>query len=186
MLTQHRTDPRLGPRGLDLLASGCGAQAAIDALVASTDVARWRQLGAVDAGGASAAFTGAEVVTTHGTAHGAGCVAIGNVLADAGVPRAMVEAFAASADEPLAERLVRALEAAAAAGGEAAATRSAVVVVAVDVGMRLVDLRVDDDPDPLARLRALWDAYRPWVRDLRTRALDPDAALGVPDPEEAR
>lgn len=184
VLTQHRTDPRLGPRGLALLESGCAAQAAVDALVASTDVARWRQLAVVDAGGRTAAFTGAEVVTTHGTAHGDGCVAIGNVLADARVPQAMADAFAQTPDAPLAERLVRALEAAVAAGGESAQTRSAVVVVAVDVGMRLVDLRVDDDAEPIGRLRALWTAYRPWVRDLRTRALDPDAAAGVPDTEE--
>ena len=36
VLTQHRTDPRLGARGLDLLRSGCDAAATRDALVAST------------------------------------------------------------------------------------------------------------------------------------------------------
>jgi len=36
VLTQHRTDPRLGPRGIDLLRSGCSAQQTADALVASS------------------------------------------------------------------------------------------------------------------------------------------------------
>src|ERR1700753_1105663 len=59
VLTQHRTDPRLGRRGLALLASGCSAQQTVDALVASTPYAHWRQIAAVDAVGRSAAFSGA-------------------------------------------------------------------------------------------------------------------------------
>ncbi|MDX6526856.1 MAG: hypothetical protein QOI43_2367 [Gaiellales bacterium] len=181
ILTQHRTDPRLGPRGLDLLRSGCDATQAIAALVASTPLARWRQLAAVDAAGASAAFSGSEVVTTSAEEHGPGCVAIGNLLASPDVASAMVAAFAADTAAPLAERLVRALEGGAAAGGETGATRSAVVLVALDPGMRLVDLRVDDDPAPIESLRRLWNAYRPWADDLRLRALDPDRASGVPE-----
>jgi uncharacterized Ntn-hydrolase superfamily protein len=180
ILTQHRTDPRLGPRGLDLLRSGCSASETIAALAASTAVARWRQLAAVDADGSSGAFSGSEVVTTAAEEHGPGCVAIGNMLASPGVARAMLSAFAADAAAPLAERLVRALEGGVAAGGETSETRSAVVLVALDPGMRLVDLRIDDDPAPIAALRRLWDAFRPWADDLRLRALEPDRARGVP------
>ena len=71
---------------------------------------------------------------------------------------------------------MRALEAGRDAGGEEGETASAVVVVARDPGMRHVDLRVDLDGRPVDALRALWDAYRPWAEDFRTRALDPDAA----------
>jgi uncharacterized Ntn-hydrolase superfamily protein len=181
ILTQHRTDPRLGPRGLELLRSGCDARETIAALVASTPVARWRQLAVVDGSGGSAAFSGAEVVTTGAEEHGEGCVAIGNMLASPGVPAAMLEAFAADASAPLAERLVRALERGSAAGGETGETRSAVVLVALDPGMRLVDLRIDDDPEPIAALRRLWDGFRPWTNDLRLRALDPDRATGAPE-----
>ena len=180
VITQHRTDPRLGPRGLDLLRSGCGAAETVAALAASTSKARWRQLAAIDATAETAAFHGSEVVTTSTEQHAAGCVAIGNMLATAEVGAAMVAAFGTDASLPLAERLVRALEAADRAGGETAATRSAVVLVALDPGMHLVDLRVDNDHEPLVALRALWDAYRPWMDDLRMRALDPDRARGVP------
>lgn len=181
VLTQHRTDPRLGPRGLALLRSGCDAHETIAALAASTPVARWRQLAVVDAAGETAAYRGSEVVTTSAEEHGPGCVALGNMLAAPGVAAAMLDAFGADGGAPLAERLVRALEGGAAAGGETGATRSAVVLVAVDPGMRLVDLRIDDDPAPIAALRRLWDGFRPWANDLRLRALDPDAARGVPE-----
>jgi uncharacterized Ntn-hydrolase superfamily protein len=183
ILTQHRTDPRLGPRGLDLLRSGCDATETIAALVAPTPAARWRQLAAIDAAGGSAAFSGAEVVTTSAERHGPGCVAIGNMLASQDVPSAMLAAFTEDVGAPLAARLVRALEGGAAAGGETASTRSAVVLVALDPGMRLVDLRIDDDPEPIDALRRLWTAYQPWTDDLRLRALEPDRAQG--DPEAA-
>ena len=144
-------------------------------------MARWRQLAAVDAAGGTAAFSGAEVVTTGAEEHAPGSVGIGNMLASSGVVSAMLTAFGADASMPLAERLVRALEAAIAAGGETGETRSAVVLVALDPGMRLVDLRIDDDPEPVAALRRLWDTYRPWAADMRLRALDPDRARGVPE-----
>jgi uncharacterized Ntn-hydrolase superfamily protein len=184
ILTQHRTDPRLGTRGLDLLRSGCDASETIAALVASTSSAPWRQLAAVDGAGSTAAFSGSEVVTTSAERHGPGCVAIGNMLASPHVAAAMVTAFATDTAAPLAARLVRALEGGAAAGGETGVTRSAVVLVAVDPGMRLVDLRVDDDPEPIEALRRLWTAYRPWTDDLRQRALDPDRARGVPETDD--
>lgn len=179
VLTQHRTDPRLGPRGLELLRAGHDAATALSLLVASTDVARWRQLAVVDVTGATAAYSGAEVVTTMAERHGAGCVAIGNVLSSPAVCDAMVSAFAASRAS-LAERLMRALEAGRDAGGEQWPARSSALVVARDPGMRLVDLRVDAAEEPVAALRALWDEYAPWMEEFRRRALDPDAADGVP------
>src|ERR1700730_1601632 len=67
VLTQHRTDPRLGPRGLDLLRSGCSAQETVDALVASTSHAPWRQIAVLDCTGGAATFTGARTMaeTSH-------------------------------------------------------------------------------------------------------------------------
>src|SRR5262245_14440686 len=82
VLTQHRTDPRLGPLGLELLAIGkASAQATIDALVASTPHHGWRQLAVVDAGGGTAHFSGKLIYSRHAGASGDGVVAIGNLLA---------------------------------------------------------------------------------------------------------
>jgi uncharacterized Ntn-hydrolase superfamily protein len=111
VLTQHRTDPRLGPRGIALLRSGCTAGETIAALLASTPDHTWRQLAAIDAAGRTAHFHGARVKPEIGAAHGRDVVAIGNILASDRVPQAMAEAFAADPALPLAERLVRGLEA---------------------------------------------------------------------------
>src|SRR5579872_7370742 len=93
VLTQHRTDPRLGSRGLDLLRSGCTAQEALDSLVASTPHAHWRQLAVLDAAGGSAAYSGARTRPEMSEAATENACAIGNILANARVPAAMLRRF---------------------------------------------------------------------------------------------
>ena len=110
VLTQHRTDPRLGPRGLDLLEAGRSAQETVDALVDGNPAIGWRQLAVVDRGGGTAFFHGDRIVSIHNAAQGASVCAIGNIVRNDGVPRAMVDAFEAAPGEHLAERLVRGLE----------------------------------------------------------------------------
>jgi len=176
VLTQHRTDPRLGPRGLALLRSGCTAQETVDALVASTPHHAWRQLAAIDAAGNTAHFHGANVKPASGAAHGKDVVAIGNILANDGVPAAMAEAFRAADTAPLAERLLRGLEAGEAAGGEHGPVSSAALLVVAREIFPLVDLRVDKAPDPIAALRALWEDYAPEVEEYVIRAVDPERA----------
>jgi uncharacterized Ntn-hydrolase superfamily protein len=179
VLTQHRTDPRLGPRGLELLRSGCSAEETLAALVASTPHHKWRQLAVLDAQGRSAHFHGAAVKPALNAVHVPDCVALGNILANDRIPAAMAASFLDSADQPLAERLVRAMEAGEAAGGEGKPVISASLVVMEKEIFPLVDLRVDLAPDAITALRTLWDAYAPYVREFVTRAVDPDAAPGV-------
>lgn len=176
VLTQHRTDPRLGPRGIDLLRSGCTAEETVAALVASTAHHGWRQLAAIDAAGRTAHFHGARVKPESGAAHARDCVAIGNILSSAQVPDAMAAAFAADPDLPLAERLVRALEAGEAAGGEHGPVTSASLLVFGDHDFALVDLRVDKSAQPIPALRGLWEEYAPLVEGYALRVLDPDSA----------
>ena len=118
VLTQHRTDPRLGPRGLALLQSGCSAQETINALVASTPDIGWRQLAAIDAKGRTASYAGDRITSIRNEVHGRDCVAIGNIIANTDVPVAMVRRFERDPAAPLAERLMQALEAGLDAGGE--------------------------------------------------------------------
>ena len=179
VLTQHRTDPRLGPRGLELLRSGCSAEETLAALAASTPHHKWRQLAVLDAQGRSAHFHGAAVKPALNAVHVPDCVALGNILANDRIPAAMAASFLDSADQPLAERLVRAMEAGEAAGGEGKPVISAALVVMEKEIFPLVDLRVDLAPDAITALRTLWDAYAPSVREFVTRAVDPDAAPGV-------
>ncbi len=178
VLTQHRTDPRLGPRGIALLRSGCTAEETLAALAASTPHHGWRQLAAIDAAGRTAHFHGAKVKPAHNAAHGRDCVAIGNILANDRVPAAMAAAFEAAAAEPLAERLLRALEAGEAAGGEHGPVASAALLVVDKEVFPLVDLRVDEAEGPIQALRRLWTSYVPWVDQFVVRAVDPDNAAG--------
>lgn len=186
--TQNVTDPRLGPKGLDFLAAGMPAQAAMNALLATQAHPDWRQLALVDDRGGTAWHSGPKALGRAAVALGPGCVAAGNLLAGEDVPAAMVRAFEESAAEPLGERLVRALEAGLSAGGEAGPVHSAGLLVAAEQAWPWADLRVDwtDEPDAaIPALRRLWEAWRPQADAYVTRALDPTAApsYGVPGDE---
>jgi uncharacterized Ntn-hydrolase superfamily protein len=100
--------------------------------------------------------------------------AIGNILANALVPPAMLRAFQADPSAPLPERLLQALEAGLAAGGEHNPVRSAHLLVVERESFPLIDLRVDWHDAPIAELRALWQRYEPECADYVLRALDPD------------
>jgi uncharacterized Ntn-hydrolase superfamily protein len=178
VLTQHRTDPRLGPRGLQLMQSGCSAQEAINALVASTPDIGWRQLAAIDAKGRTASYTGDRIASIRNEVHGKDCVAIGNIIANTDVPVAMARRFERDPAAPLAERLMQALEAGLDAGGELKAVRSSALLVVHEQDFPLVDLRVDAADAPIAALRTLWQEYIPWVDEFIVRAVDPDKAQG--------
>ncbi len=176
VLTQHRTDPRLGPMMLELMAHGLSAPDAIRAATAGTPHHAWRQLAAIDAQGRTGAYTGAKVRLAHGEAEGRDCVAIGNIIRDGAMPRAMVAAFEATPAAPLATRLIAAIQAGEAAGGEIAAIASAALLVVDRETFPFVDLRVDAHDTPLLELARLWSLYEPTAEDYVVRAVDPDRA----------
>jgi uncharacterized Ntn-hydrolase superfamily protein len=164
--TQSIADPGYGPRALDLLADDAhpGAQAVLADLVAADEVARFRQVAIVDASGEVAVHTGDGCIDWAGDEAGDGFSAQANMMASTEVWPAMAHAYEAAAG-PLARRLLAALHAAEGKGGDARGRQSAALVVAPAQGepwRRLVDLRVDDHPDPLTeldRLLDLSDAY---------------------------
>ncbi len=176
-LTQHRTDPRLGPLALDLLARGYDAEAAMAAVVALAPQPEWRQLALIDARGGTAVYTGARVDAGKACeAHGTDCVAIANIVRSVAVAAEMTRAFAADPSAPLADRLMDALAAGDAAGGEFRPLVSAALIVAHVEAFAFVDLRVDDHPQPIAELRRLWLAYGPEAGAYVGRANDPASA----------
>ena len=181
VLTQHRTDARLGPRGLDLLEAGATAREVIASLARDDPTIGWRQLAVIDREGGTAWRHGDRIASIHAAAEGDGCCAIGNIIRTEVVPAAMVDAFEAAAGEHLAERLLIALEAGLGAGGEPRQVKSAALLVVDDQPFPLVDLRVELDRAPLAELRFLWEVYRPRMEVFVTRAVDPDR---VPFPED--
>ncbi len=173
VLIQHRTDPRLGPEGLRLLRAGHDAQQTIDLLVASTPHAHWRQIAVLDLAGRSAAWSGARCKPEVSEAPGREACVIGTGLAAALAAAAMLRAVGADPALPLAERLMRALEAGLAAGGNCDGESSAMLRVMAAPDLPLVDLRVDFDPTPVAALRALWTRFAPLTGEFLLRATEP-------------
>ncbi len=184
--TQNVTDPRLGPQGLDLLAAGVSAEAALERLCATASHIEHRQLMLVDRAGRTAWFSGERTLGRHGAAVAQDVVAAGNLLADEGVPERMVTAFLRCSQEPLGDRLLAAMRAGLDAGGEAGTVHSAGLLIVRDVPWPVADLRVDwHDSDPIGALQRLWEIWEPQMEAYVTRALDPGAAqsYGVPGDE---
>lgn len=184
--TQNVTLPSLGPQVLDLLANGADHPAhALETALATDRWRDYRQVTVVDAQGRTAFATGVHALGLHHASAGEQCVAAGNMLAGPDVIAAMIPAFETTRGA-LADRLLAAMQAALDAGGEAGPVHSAALKIVDTQVWPLVDLRVDwADDAPIAALAALWDAYRPQMRDYVTRALDPTAApsYGVPGDE---
>ena len=182
--SQNVTDPALGPLILDQLAQGNAAADALAFVTAGRDFIDYRQLLVVDAAGGRAIHSGAQVLGVWGQAVGRDCAAGGNLLADTGVPAAMVDVFEGAVGH-LGDRLILALQAGLAAGGEAGPVHSAGLKIADTLDWPLVDLRIDWADDPIGMLVAAWDVYRPQMAAYVQRAVDPTVApsYGVPGNE---
>lgn len=175
VLTQNRTDPRLGPRGLDLLQKGLNAQETVDELVRTGHVIGWRQLAVVDKQGRTAHFSGSSIVSKHGGYEGPGCVSVGNLLVSTELPKKMVEGYAKRPEAHFADRLIDSLVAGLDAGGETNPVRSAALLVANEFEFPEINLRVDDHDDPVGELRRLWNVYAPQLDHFVLRVKDPNA-----------
>jgi uncharacterized Ntn-hydrolase superfamily protein len=149
--------------GLSLLDEGATASVALQRMIEEDDKRDHRQLGMVDGDGAAATYTGTACLDWAGGIAGDGVAIQGNILAGPEVVEEMKRAWDASADEPLARRLLVALSAGDAAGGDRRGRQSAALLVVSEgagyAGLDDVsaDLRVDDHPDPVTELGRLLD-----------------------------
>jgi uncharacterized Ntn-hydrolase superfamily protein len=175
-LTQHRTDPRLGPKMLAMLRDGKKPDAIVHELEKNERGIGWRQIAVLAADGTAAFLNGDRIYSTAKGLVGKDCVAVGNIIRSTDVVDAMVAGFEANEAQPLAERLLRALEAGQAAGGELKQVKSAGLLVVHRENFPYVDLRVDLSPRPLEELRFLWELYQPMADDYIVRATEPDKA----------
>ncbi len=155
-------------QGLAMLRTGTSAADAIAGLTAADPGRATRQLGVVGREGPGATFTGDECFAWAGGVAGDGYAIQGNILTGADVVRDMEAAWLADPGAPLARRLHAALAAGDRAGGDSRGRQSAALLVvrrAAGYGGLSdveVDLRVDDDPDPVTRLGGLiglWELY---------------------------
>jgi uncharacterized Ntn-hydrolase superfamily protein len=160
--TQSYSNTAYGPDGIRMMHDGLSAEQTLARLLADDSDRALRQVGIVDARGGSAAHTGSSCHGWAGHVTGPGFAAQGNILVGEDTVQAMAAAFRSSTG-PLSDRLVGALARGEAAGGDRRGRQaSAVYVVKAHGGYGgkndvLVDLRVDDHPDPVAELRRLLD-----------------------------
>jgi uncharacterized Ntn-hydrolase superfamily protein len=182
--TQSYANPRYGPDGLQLLRDGLSADEVVARLTEADNDRDQRQLGVVDALGRAATFTGGACHAWAGGRTGQGYAAQGNILVSGETVDALAERFEATAGDPLAERLLACLDAAQGAGGDSRGQQSAaLLVVEKDGGYAglsdvLVDLRVDDHPQPLVELRRLYGIHQTlFGRTPREQWVDVDGGL---------
>jgi uncharacterized Ntn-hydrolase superfamily protein len=153
-----------GPDGLALLAEGKTARETLDSLLAADPMREQRQVGIVDRQGNAAAHTGSDCFDWAGHRTGAGFSCQGNILVSAATVDALADTFVSAKGE-LADRLMAALLAGEAAGGDKRGKQGAALVVVSPGGGyggdtdRYIDLRVDDDVEPVAKLRGLLDMH---------------------------
>ncbi|MGR3369990.1 MAG: DUF1028 domain-containing protein [Sagittula sp.] len=180
--SQNITDPTLGPLALELMASGESAAQAIEALRRDGSFMDYRQVLAVDASGGTAIHSGAKALGIWMEVQGLDAASGGNLLANEGVPQAMVDAYAAATGH-IGDRLIAALRAGLAAGGEAGPVHSAGLKIVDKVAWPVADLRCDWTEDcPIEAVATAWEVYKPQLDAYVQRALDPREApsYGVP------
>jgi uncharacterized Ntn-hydrolase superfamily protein len=160
--TQSFVDPGYGVRGLDLMRRGVAAPVALERLVAADTQRDGRQVAMIDASGRVSAYTGKSVIAAAGHQVGTSFAVQANLMANDRVWPAMAKAFQATAGD-LADRMLAALEAGQAAGGDIRGRQSAAILIVKAKGSkrpwvgadRVFDLRVEDNPSPIAELKRL-------------------------------
>jgi uncharacterized Ntn-hydrolase superfamily protein len=163
--TQSLVNVSFGPRGLELLKRDKTAEEVVGELIGSDENREVRQLAIIDAEGNVATHTGQKCIPESGHYIGDNFSVQANLMLNDTVWPAMAGAFEQSKGH-LAQRLVAALEAGQAAGGDIRGQQSAALLVVRGEATgqvwqdKVVDLRVEDHPEPVQELKRLLHIYR--------------------------
>lgn len=183
--SQNVTDPTLGPLALGLMEGGMSAAEAIAEVRRRGKFIEYRQVLAVDRHGETAIHSGPNSLGIWTQAQARDVASGGNLLANDGVPQAIVDGFLASSGH-LGDRLIAAMRAGLAAGGEAGPVHSAGLKIVDKVSWPVADLRCDwTEGCPIEAVATAWEVYKPQLDAYIQRALDPRQApsYGVPGDE---
>lgn len=175
--TQAQTNPLLGIWGLRLLEGRKAAQAdaqaipvgdVLDVLLQNDEERDARQLHLVDHQGHTAAWTGQHCTDWAGHFTFRNFSVAGNMLVGEQVLQAMAETFCHQTSLSFSERLLCALEAGEMAGGDKRGKQSAALYVVQDDFYPYLDLRVDNNSEPIAELRTLFaEAHKDYYQSFR-------------------
>jgi uncharacterized Ntn-hydrolase superfamily protein len=172
--TQALVNPHYGAQGLDLLQAGHDAATVVRRLTEADAGQAQRQLHVMPWRGTPAAHTGSACVPWCGHRVHEGLSLAGNMLVGEAVLQASAQAYADTAGQPLAQRLIAALCAGDAAGGDKRGRQSAALRIQGVEGYPLLDIRVDDHSDPFTELQRLHgvslERFQPFATCLPSRA----------------
>ncbi len=163
--TQALVEISHGPLGLDLMRGGRSAPEALKGVLAADEGRALRQVAMVDAQGRVASHTGERCIADAGHVVGETFSVQANMMATADVWPAMAQAYRESRGD-LVERMLAALEAGQGAGGDIRGQQSATILVVEGESTgrewadRVIDLRVEDHPQPIQELRRLVTLHR--------------------------
>lgn len=163
--TQSFVKVEYGPDGLKLMEQGFTAGQALKKLVSTDDGEAVRQVAMIDIHGNVAAHTGTRCIYAAGDQQGKNYSVQANLMEHETVWPAMAEAFESSSGD-LADRMMAALTAAEVKGGDIRGKQSAamLIVTGEPTGIpwkdKVLDLRIDDHPEPLQELQRLIRVHR--------------------------
>jgi uncharacterized Ntn-hydrolase superfamily protein len=158
---QAALDATYGRLGLAMMKAGKTPQQTLKALLAADPTSEVKQTAILGIQGRVAAHTGVECIPEAGHTVDEGCSAQANIMRNREVWPAILTAFRDSKGKPFAYRLMEALEAGQAAGGDIRGMQSSAMLIVkihpdeVRWKEKILDLRVEDHPEPLKELRRL-------------------------------
>lgn len=158
--TQAMANLDFGELGLIILNKGYTASQTMEALKALDPQIEDRQFGIVDHQGNAVTFTGKHCFDYAGGIAEENLACQGNILVSQKTVQALADTFK-STQGSLARRLISALDVAQSAGGDRRGRQSAALLVVKEGGSyggfndKYIDLRVDDDPEPIKQLEHL-------------------------------
>jgi len=181
--TQASANRSYGPKAMVLLEQGLSPAEVVKKITDEDPGRDTRQVAVIDTKGRSAVYTGKRVIdrnsdpadTVHfgawaGHVTGRNFSVQGNTLASEAVVKAMAEAYEHGTGV-MAERLMDALDAGQSKGGDVRGMQSAGILVVRPLPPnsdstveRIVDIRVDDAPNPFVELRRLLKLALPRAR----------------------
>ncbi len=164
--TQSLVNASFGLRGLELLKQGKTPLETMDILITTDEGRDVRQVAILDVQGRVATHTGSKCIIHAGHIAGDNFSVQANMMLTDKVWPAMAKSFESNADLPLAERIIKAMEAAEAEGGDIRGKQSAAILVVGGKEAKnkwedkLIDLRVEDNEEPVKELERLLKLYR--------------------------
>ncbi len=153
--TQGQTNVSYGIAGIEALEKGLSSEDVLNQLLAGDPDYEHRQVSIIDFKGRVAVFTGKLTQDWKGHIVGKGFIVAGNLLTGENVLKGMAVAFEKESCS-LACRLINALKAGKENGGDKRGEISGALLVDSFNEKEIIDLRVDQHPDPVCELERIY------------------------------